>query len=175
MGLAEISLAGGDKKRALKLYGQALAKEWPAQDGSPLRLDEAMHPLTLLTVGMYGETLPMQDGAPVRMVIPWKYGFKSIKSLVKIKLVSSMPPTTWNLQNAHEFGALSRNSAGGLFHGPFAGFAAFSIFAALAAVGRRPVTTLGWQPRHRCGWGRFFLSSGLGAIIGCASIIESKT
>ena len=66
-----------------------------------------MHPLTLLTVGMYGETLPMQDGAPVRMVIPWKYGFKSIKSLVKIKLVSSMPPTTWNLQNAHEFGFYS--------------------------------------------------------------------
>ena len=90
---------------------QPLARPELAGIGLPyvegLRLDEAMHPLTLLTVGMYGETLPMQDGAPVRMVIPWKYGFKSIKSLVKIKLVSSMPPTTWNLQNAHEFGFYS--------------------------------------------------------------------
>src|SRR5579884_33321 len=62
-----------------------------------LRLDEAMNPLTLLCVGMYGETLPNQDGAPVRMVIPWKYGFKSIKSIVKIKFQGSQPPTTWNL------------------------------------------------------------------------------
>ena len=62
-----------------------------------LRLDEAMNPLTLLCVGMYGETLPNQDGAPVRMVIPWKYGFKSIKSLVKIRFVKSQPPTTWNM------------------------------------------------------------------------------
>ena len=61
-----------------------------------LRLDEAMHPLALLCVGMYGETLPPQDGAPVRMVLPWKYGFKSIKSIVKIRLVESQPPTTWN-------------------------------------------------------------------------------
>ena len=61
-----------------------------------------MHPLTLLCVGMYGETLPPQDGAPVRMVIPWKYGFKSIKSIVKIKLVTKQPPTTWNLTNAPE-------------------------------------------------------------------------
>jgi sulfoxide reductase catalytic subunit YedY len=62
-----------------------------------LRLDEAMNPLALLCVGMYGETLPNQDGAPVRMVIPWKYGFKSIKSLVKIRFVKSQPPTTWNM------------------------------------------------------------------------------
>ncbi len=72
-----------------------------------LRLDEAMHPLALLCVGMYGESLPPQDGAPVRLVVPWKYGFKSIKSLVKIKLVSSQPPSTWNITNAHEYGFYS--------------------------------------------------------------------
>lgn len=69
-----------------------------------LRLDEAMHPLALLCVGMYGETLPNQDGAPVRMVIPWKYGFKSVKSLVKIKFVADQPPTTWNVANRREYG-----------------------------------------------------------------------
>jgi methionine sulfoxide reductase catalytic subunit len=72
-----------------------------------LRLDEAMHPLTLLCVGMYGETLPNQDGAPVRIVIPWKYGFKSIKSIVKIKLVKGEPATTWNLSNSREYGFYS--------------------------------------------------------------------
>ena len=72
-----------------------------------LRLDEAMHPLALLCFGMYGETLPNQDGAPVRMVLPWKYGFKSIKSLVKIKLVERQPDATWNLANAHEYGFYS--------------------------------------------------------------------
>jgi sulfoxide reductase catalytic subunit YedY len=72
-----------------------------------LRLDEAMHPLTLLCVGMYGETLPPQDGAPVRLVVPWKYGFKSIKSIVKIRLVESQPPTTWNMANPHEYGFYS--------------------------------------------------------------------
>ncbi len=79
--------------------------QFPYVEG--LRLDEAMHPLALLAVGMYGETLPPQDGAPVRMVVPWKYGFKSIKSLVKIKLVGSMPPTTWNMSNSHEYGFYS--------------------------------------------------------------------
>ena len=79
--------------------------EFPYVEG--LRLDEAMHPLTLLCVGMYGETLPNQDGAPVRMVIPWKYGFKSIKSIVKVRFVGSQPPTTWNLQNSHEYGFYS--------------------------------------------------------------------
>jgi methionine sulfoxide reductase catalytic subunit len=69
-----------------------------------LRLDETMHPLALLCVGMYGETLPNQDGAPVRMIIPWKYGFKSIKSLVKIKFVADQPPTTWNAANPREYG-----------------------------------------------------------------------
>jgi sulfoxide reductase catalytic subunit YedY len=72
-----------------------------------LRLDEAMHPLALLSVGMYGETLPPQNGAPVRLVVPWKYGFKSIKSIVKIKLTGSMPPATWNISNAREYGFYS--------------------------------------------------------------------
>jgi sulfoxide reductase catalytic subunit YedY len=72
-----------------------------------LRLDEAMNPLTLLCVGMYGETLPNQDGAPVRMVIPWKYGYKSIKSIVKIKLVKGEPPTTWSLMAPSEYGFYS--------------------------------------------------------------------
>ena len=79
--------------------------EFPYVEG--LRLDEAMNPLTLLGVGMYGESLPNQDGAPVRMVIPWKYGFKSIKSLVKIKFQSKMPPTTWNLAAPNEYGFYS--------------------------------------------------------------------
>jgi len=85
--------------------GGSAGIELPYVEG--LRLDEAMHPLALLCVGMYGETLPNQDGAPVRMVIPWKYGFKSIKSLVKIRFVKDMPPTTWNITNAHEYGFYS--------------------------------------------------------------------
>jgi sulfoxide reductase catalytic subunit YedY len=72
-----------------------------------LRMDEAMHPLALLCVGMYGGSLPPQDGAPVRLVIPWKYGFKSIKSLVRIKLVGGQPPSTWNISNSHEYGFYS--------------------------------------------------------------------
>jgi methionine sulfoxide reductase catalytic subunit len=79
--------------------------ELPYVEG--LRLDEAMNPLTLLTVGMYDETLPNQDGAPVRLVIPWKYGFKSIKSLVRIRFVKDQPATTWNIANAHEYGFYS--------------------------------------------------------------------
>jgi len=79
--------------------------EFPYVEG--LRMDEAMNPLTLLCVGMYGESLPNQDGAPVRMVLPWKYGFKSIKSLVKIKFQSKMPPTTWNLAASNEYGFYS--------------------------------------------------------------------
>lgn len=79
--------------------------DFPYVEG--LRLDEAMNPLTLLCVGMYGDQLPNQDGAPVRMVIPWKYGFKSIKSIVKIKFVTKEPPTTWNLANSHEYGFYS--------------------------------------------------------------------
>ena len=72
-----------------------------------LRLDEAMHPLALLCVGMYGESLPNQDGAPVRLIVPWKYGFKSIKSIVKIKLVEKQPPSTWNLMQPNEYGFYS--------------------------------------------------------------------
>jgi sulfoxide reductase catalytic subunit YedY len=72
-----------------------------------LRMDEALHPLAILCVGMYGETLPNQDGAPVRLVVPWKYGFKSIKSLVKIRFVEKQPPTTWNISNAREYGFYS--------------------------------------------------------------------
>jgi len=72
-----------------------------------LRLDEAMHPLTILAVGLYGESLPNQDGAPIRVVVPWKYGFKSAKSLVKIRLVTKQPPTTWNLVGPNEYGFYS--------------------------------------------------------------------
>jgi methionine sulfoxide reductase catalytic subunit len=79
--------------------------ELPYVEG--LRLDEAMNPLTLLCVGMYGESLPNQDGAPVRLVIPWKYGFKSLKSIVKIRFVKDMPPTTWNRYAPSEYGFYS--------------------------------------------------------------------
>jgi len=79
--------------------------DYPYVEG--LRLDEAMHPLALLCVVMYGENLPNQDGAPVRMIIPWKYGYKSIKSIVKIRVQSSEPPTTWNLQAPNEYGFYS--------------------------------------------------------------------
>jgi sulfoxide reductase catalytic subunit YedY len=72
-----------------------------------LRIDEAMHPLCMLTLGMYGETLPPQDGAPVRLTVPWKYGFKSAKSLVKIRLVEKQPPCTWNIANPQEYGFYS--------------------------------------------------------------------
>lgn len=76
--------------------------DWPYVEG--LRMDEAMHPLTLLTTGLYGRELPVQDGAPVRLVIPWKYGFKGIKSIVKISLVSDQPATTWNRYASDEYG-----------------------------------------------------------------------
>jgi methionine sulfoxide reductase catalytic subunit len=79
--------------------------DFPYVEG--LRLDEAMHPLAMLCVGMYGETLANQDGAPVRMIIPWKYGYKSIKSLVKVRFVKDMPPTTWNLYSDSEYGFYS--------------------------------------------------------------------
>jgi sulfoxide reductase catalytic subunit YedY len=92
-----------DAKQMPHSYNTGL--DYPYVEG--LRLDEAMHPLALLCVGMYGETLPNQDGAPVRMVIPWKYGYKSIKSIVKIRLQSSEPPTTWNRQAPNEYGFYS--------------------------------------------------------------------
>ncbi len=79
--------------------------EWPYVEG--LRMDEAMHPLALLTVGMYGQVLPNQSGAPVRMVLPWKYGFKSAKSIVKIRFVKDQPRTAWNITAAREYGFYS--------------------------------------------------------------------
>jgi len=79
--------------------------DWPYVEG--LRLDEAMNPLAILATGMYGQTMPPQDGAPIRLVVPWKYGFKSIKSIVKIMLVADQPPTTWNIQSPNEYGFYS--------------------------------------------------------------------
>ena len=76
--------------------------EWPYREG--LRLDEAMHPLTILAVGMYGEVLPNQNGAPLRLVVPWKYGFKSIKSIVGINFTEQQPTTAWNRQAPREYG-----------------------------------------------------------------------
>jgi sulfoxide reductase catalytic subunit YedY len=75
---------------------------WPYVEG--LRLDEAMHPLTILATGLYGKPLPNQNGAPLRLVVPWKYGFKSIKSIVKIRLVESQPKTSWTLSGPKEYG-----------------------------------------------------------------------
>jgi methionine sulfoxide reductase catalytic subunit len=105
--------------------------DWPYREG--LRLDEAMNPLTILATGLYGETLPNQNGAPIRLVVPWKYGFKSIKSIVRISLVAEMPPTTWNMLQPSEYGfyanvnpqvdhprwsqASERRVGGGLFAG----------------------------------------------------------
>ena len=83
---------------------------WPYSEG--LRMDEAMHPLTLLTFGLYGEVLPNQDGAPVRIVVPWKYGFKSAKSIVTVRFVAKMPPTTWNDQGPNEYGFYSNVNPG---------------------------------------------------------------
>jgi sulfoxide reductase catalytic subunit YedY len=79
--------------------------DWPYTEG--LRLDEAMHPLTLLTVGMYGQVLPNQNGAPIRVVIPWKYGFKSAKSIVRLSLTADQPKTAWNTAASSEYGFYS--------------------------------------------------------------------
>lgn len=79
--------------------------EWPYVEG--LRLDEAMHPLTIMATGIYGKDIPNQNGAPMRLVVPWKYGFKSIKSVVKITLTDKEPPTSWNIANAREYGFYS--------------------------------------------------------------------
>src|SRR5690606_19953222 len=79
--------------------------DWPYVEG--LRLDEAMHPLTILAVGLYGKVLPNQNGAPLRLVVPWKYGFKSIKSIVRIRFVERMPATTWMKANPFEYGFYS--------------------------------------------------------------------
>jgi sulfoxide reductase catalytic subunit YedY len=79
--------------------------QWPYVEG--LRLDEAMHPLTILAVGLYGKTMLNQNGAPIRLVVPWKYGFKSIKSIVRIQFVDKQPPTSWNLSAPQEYGFYS--------------------------------------------------------------------
>jgi len=79
--------------------------DWPYHEG--LRIDEAMHPLALLAVGLYGETLPAQNGAPIRLVVPWKYGFKGIKSIVRIRFVESQPKTLWNTYSTKEYGFYS--------------------------------------------------------------------
>jgi sulfoxide reductase catalytic subunit YedY len=105
--------------------------EWPYREG--LRLDEAMHPLTILATGLYGEEMPKQNGAPIRLVVPWKYGFKSIKSIVRITLTDKEPPTSWNMLQPNEYGfysnvnptvdhprwsqATERRVGGGLFAG----------------------------------------------------------
>ena len=81
------------------------ALEWPYVEW--LRIDEAMHPLTILAVGLYGRVLPNQDGAPIRLVVPWKYGFKSIKSIVRVRFVETEPPTSWNRQAPNEYGFYS--------------------------------------------------------------------
>jgi len=78
---------------------------WPYVEG--LRLDEALHPLTILVTGLYGKPLPNQNGAPLRLAVPWKYGFKSIKSIVRIRLMRDQPPTTWNLSAPSEYGFYS--------------------------------------------------------------------
>ena len=92
-----------DSKQMPGLRSSVLA--WPYVEA--LRLDEAVHPLTLLTVGLYGEVLPNQNGAPVRMVVPWKYGFKSGKSIVRIRFVEQQPVTSWNRAAPHEYGFYS--------------------------------------------------------------------
>ena len=85
------------------IFGNVL--DWPYTEG--LRMDEAMHPLTILSVGLYGQTLPAQNGTPIRLVVPWKYGFKSIKSIVKVRFVESQPKTAWNTMQPQEYGFYS--------------------------------------------------------------------
>jgi sulfoxide reductase catalytic subunit YedY len=79
--------------------------QWPYVEG--LRINEAMHPLTILSVGLYGREMPNQNGAPIRLIVPWKYGFKSIKSVVKIAFTEKEPPTTWNISAPGEYGFYS--------------------------------------------------------------------
>jgi sulfoxide reductase catalytic subunit YedY len=92
-----------DKK--IEKWGSETSIYWPYSEG--LRMDEAMHPLALLTFGLYGEVLPNQNGAPVRLVVPWKYGFKSAKSIVAVRFLDKVPPTTWNDQARNEYGFYS--------------------------------------------------------------------
>jgi methionine sulfoxide reductase catalytic subunit len=96
-----LSLA--DQKQMPELHQSGIS--FPYSEG--LRMDEAMHPLTLLTFGLYGETLPNQDGAPVRVIVPWKYGFKSAKSIVRVHFTDRQPDTTWNMMASNEYGFYS--------------------------------------------------------------------
>lgn len=96
-----ISLA--DKRQMPGVSSPVL--DWPYSEG--LRMDEAMHPLVLLTFGLYGQVLPNQNGAPVRVIVPWKYGFKSAKSIVRIRFVDKQPPTSWNIAASNEYGFYS--------------------------------------------------------------------
>lgn len=92
--------------RPSEMVGQKSGSiDWPYREG--LRLDEAMHPLTLLATGLYDEPMPKQNGAPIRLVVPWKYGFKSIKSIVRISLTDTQPETTWNMLQPREYGFYS--------------------------------------------------------------------
>jgi methionine sulfoxide reductase catalytic subunit len=92
--------------RPQEMPGQTTGSlEWPYVEG--LRMDEAMHPLTIMAVGLYGKTLMNQNGAPFRLVVPWKYGFKSIKSVVRIRFVGKQPRTAWNIANPQEYGFYS--------------------------------------------------------------------
>jgi methionine sulfoxide reductase catalytic subunit len=111
--LKQVAPTGKAKYVAFESYyrpGQMLDSrdagiDFPYVEG--LRLDEAMHPLTILAVGLYGEVLPAQNGAPIRLVVPWKYGFKGIKMINRIRLVEKEPPTTWNMSNPREYGFYS--------------------------------------------------------------------
>ncbi|MBM3360937.1 MAG: protein-methionine-sulfoxide reductase catalytic subunit MsrP [Betaproteobacteria bacterium] len=111
--LKKVSLNGNAKyvefvslKRPNEMIGQKIdILDWPYTEG--LRLDEAMHPLTILAVGLYGKVLPKQNGAPIRLVVPWKYGFKSIKAITKIRLVEKMPISSWMKANPKEYGFYS--------------------------------------------------------------------
>jgi sulfoxide reductase catalytic subunit YedY len=111
--LKQVEPTGNAKYVAFETYYNPKEMLSPRQAGIPLpyveglRIDEAMHPLTMLTFGMYGETLPNQNGAPIRLTVPWKYGYKSIKSIVRIRFVEKQPPTTWNLYAPHEYGFYS--------------------------------------------------------------------
>jgi len=105
-------LSGAKYIQFLSYYDSSVEKwasettiQWPYTEG--LRMDEAMNPLTLLTFGLYGEVLPNQNGAPIRVVVPWKYGFKSAKSIVRVRFLDRQPPTTWNEQAPNEYGFYS--------------------------------------------------------------------
>lgn len=111
--LKQVEPTGKAKYVAFETYYNAKQMPWARGSGidfpyvEGLRLDEAMHPLTLIAVGMYGDPMPNQNGAPIRLVVPWKYGYKSIKSIVRIRFVENMPPTSWNLYASNEYGFYS--------------------------------------------------------------------